>query len=113
MLKKGGVIKSIYEVNSNFKIKKNERWIDCTDKELMNVFKKFESYGEQLRLIKTKIPNLVIFDRETVFLNINEKTEKKNNEADIIIRNKEYAETMSDMFERTWEKSYNLKEYFK
>jgi sugar-specific transcriptional regulator TrmB len=111
-IKKGGTIKSIYEINGNFKIKKNGRWIDCTDEDLKNVFTKFESYGEKLKLIKSKIPNMVIFDRETVFLNITDKVDKKNNEADVIFRNKDYAETMAEMFERTWDKSYTLKEYF-
>jgi phosphatidylserine/phosphatidylglycerophosphate/cardiolipin synthase-like enzyme len=55
---------------------------------------------------------MVIFDRETVFLNITDKVDKKNNEADVIFRNKDYAETMAEMFERTWDKSYTLKEYF-
>jgi sugar-specific transcriptional regulator TrmB len=112
-IKRGGIIKSIYEINNNFKIKKNGRWIDCTDEDLKKVFSKFESYGEKLKLIKTKIPNMVIFDRETVFLNITEKVDKKNNEADVIFRNKDYAETMAEMFNRTWEKSQTLKEYFK
>ena len=83
-----------------------------TGEDLKNVFTKFESYGEKLKLIKSKIPNMVIFDRETVFLNITDKVDKKNNEADVIFRNKDYAETMAAMFERTWDKSYTLKEYF-
>lgn len=112
-IKRGGTIKSIYELNQNFKIRKNGRWIDCMDKDLREVFSKFESYGEKLRLIKEKIPNLVIFDREIVFLNVMEKTEKKNNEADVIFRNKDFAETMAGMFDRTWEKSETLKEFFK
>jgi sugar-specific transcriptional regulator TrmB len=112
-IKSCGIIKSIYEVNSNFKIKKNDRWVECSDKDLQKVFYGFEKYGEQLRLSRSKVPNLAIFDRETVFLNVIDKTMKKSNEADIIFRNKDFAETMIEMFDRAWEKSYTLKEYFK
>jgi sugar-specific transcriptional regulator TrmB len=113
-IKKGGVIKSIYEVSNNFKIKKNDRWVDCEKKDLFKVFSKFESYGEQLKLSNTKIPNLAIFDRETVFLNVVDKSDtKKNNEADIIFKNRDFAETMAAMFSRTWNSSLKLEEYFK
>jgi len=112
-IKNGGVIKSVYEVNDNFKIKKNGRWVECTNEDLKKVFSKFEKYGEQLRLSKSKVPNLAIFDRETVFLNVVDKTMKKNNEADIIFRNKDFAETMVETFDRAWEKSFTLKEFLK
>jgi HTH-type transcriptional regulator, sugar sensing transcriptional regulator len=109
----GGVIKSIYELSENFKIKKHDRWVNCTNEDLYNVFSGFESYGEKLKLSKTKIPNLAIFDRETVFFNIVDKSDtKKNNEADVIFKNKDFAETMIEMFNNAWEKSYVLKEYF-
>lgn len=112
-IKRGGVIKSIYELSENFKIKKNDRWVNCTDEDLKNIFSKFESYGEQLKLSKTKIPNMAIFDRETVFLNVVDKADtKKNNEADVIFKNKDFAETMAEIFSRTWESSQTLKEYF-
>lgn len=112
-IKKGGVIKSIYEVSNNFKIKKSDRWVDCTNEDLFKVFSKFESYGEQLKLSKTKIPNMAIFDRETVFLNVIDKADtRKNNEADVIFKNRDFAETMAEMFNRAWEKSNTLQEYF-
>jgi sugar-specific transcriptional regulator TrmB len=113
-IKSGGVIKTIYELSDNFKIKKNDRWVECTNDDLYNVFSKFESYGEQLKLSKTKIPNLAIFDRETVFLNVVDKSDtKKNNEADVIFKNKDFAETMTEVFNRAWESSFSLKEYIK
>lgn len=111
---RGGVIKSIYELSENFKIKKHDRWTDCTNEDLQKVFSGFESYGEEVRLSKMKIPNLAIFDRETVFLNVVDKSDtKKNNEADVIFNNKDFAETMAEMFSRAWEKSETVKEYFK
>jgi sugar-specific transcriptional regulator TrmB len=113
-IRNGGIIKSIYELSDNFKIKKGDRWVDCSDKDLYKVFSKFESYGEQLKLSKTKIPNLAIFDRETVFLNVVDKSDtKKNNEADVIFKNKDFAETMAEMFTCVWGSSLNLEEYKK
>jgi sugar-specific transcriptional regulator TrmB len=113
-IKNGGVIKSIYELSDNFKIKKNDRWVECSNEDLYKVFSKFESYGEQLKLSKTKIPNMAIFDRETVFLNVVDKSDtKKNNEADVIFKNKDFAETMIDMFNLNWNNSCSLNEYIK
>lgn len=112
-IKKGGVIKSVYELSDNFKIKKHDRWVDCTDEDLHKVFTGFESYGEKVKLSKSKIPNLAIFDREIVFLNVVDKSDsKKNNEADVIFKNKDFAETMAEMFNRAWEKSFNIENYF-
>lgn len=113
-IKRGGVIKSIYELGENFKIKKHDRWVDCSDEDLYKVFSGFESYGEQLKLSRAKVPNLAIFDREIVFLNVVDKSDsRKNNEADVIFKNKDFAETMAEVFERAWEKSFTLKEFQK
>jgi sugar-specific transcriptional regulator TrmB len=113
-IQKGGVIKSIYELSENFKIKKHDRWVDCTDEDLHKVFSGFEKYGEKVKLSKSKVPNLAIFDREIVFLNVVDKSDsKKNNEADVIFKNKDFAETMAEMFNKAWEKSCDLKDYFK
>lgn len=112
-IKNGGIIKSIYEVGSNFKVKKEGKWTEGTVNDLVKVFSKFEKYGEQLRLSNVKIPNFTVFDRETVFMNIVDKTLPRYNEADIIIKNKDYAESMAEVFNTVWEKSFTLKEYKK
>lgn len=110
-IKSGGVIKSIYEVGNNFKVKKEGKWTEGKTDDLIKVFRKFENYGEKLKLSKIKIPNFTIFDRETVFMNIVDKTVPRYNEADLIIKNKDYAESMAEVFNSFWEKSYTLKEY--
>lgn len=112
-IKSGGVIKSIYEVGSSFKVKKDGKWTDGNAADLIKIFSKFEKYGEQVRLSRTKIPNFTIFDRETVFMNIVDKSVPRYNEADIIVKNKDYAESMTEVFSTFWEKSYTLKEYKK
>lgn len=54
---------------------------------------------------------MTIFDRETVFLNVQDKTIPRHNEADIIIHNKAYAENMIDYFERVRKDSYTINEF--
>jgi sugar-specific transcriptional regulator TrmB len=112
-IKSGGIIKSIYEVGENFKVKKDGKWTDGNTGDLVKVFSKFEKYGEQVKFSSVKIPNFTIFDRETVFMNIVDKTVPRYNEADIIIKNKDYAESMTEVFNTFWEKSSTLKEYKK
>ncbi len=112
-IKNGGIIKSIYEVNGTFKVRRNEKWTEIPTSQLIEVFKKFENYGEQVRLSKRKIPNFTIFDREVVFMNIVDKTVPRYNEADIIIKNKDYAESMADVFDNVWERAFTTEQYKK
>jgi len=110
-IKNGGVIKSIYEVASGFKVRKDGKWIAGDTNDLVKTFSKFEKYGEQVRLSKNKIPNFTIFDRKTVFMNIVDKTVPRYNEADIILRNKDFAESMTEVFETFWQKSLAPNDY--
>jgi sugar-specific transcriptional regulator TrmB len=110
-INKGGVIKSVYEIGNNFKVKKDDKWIIGTTSDLKKIFSKFEEYGEQVRLSKTKITNMTIIDREVVFLNVVDKTVPRYNEADIILRNKDFAESQAEVFNLIWEKSFKLKDY--
>ena len=112
-IKNGGIIKSVYEVNGTFKVRRNEKWTEIPTSQLIEVFKKFENYGEQVRLSKRKIPNFTIFDREVVFMNIVDKTVPRYNEADIIIKNKDYAESMADVFDNVWERAFTTEQYKK
>lgn len=107
-MNKGGVIKSLYQVSENFRIKKEGKWIKGTISDLMKACEFFEKSGEVLKLSESPVPNMTIFDREIVFLNITDKTLPKHNEADIMIRNKEFAENMVIVFESLWEKAKDL-----
>ncbi len=110
---RGGVIKSIYETDTTFKVKKGESWTTGTMQDLIKVTSKFESYGEQVKLSKVRVPNMTIFDGETVFMNINDKTVPKHNEADIIVKNKDYALNMVQVFESYWKSSLTIKDFKK
>lgn len=110
---RGGVIKSIYETDSEFKVKKGETWTTGTMEDLIKVTSAYESYGELVKLSKVRVPNMTIFDRETVFMNINDKTIPKHNEADIIVKNKDYALNMVQVFESFWNTSLAIKDFKK
>ncbi|MDD5362038.1 MAG: helix-turn-helix domain-containing protein [Ignavibacteria bacterium] len=112
-IRNGGVIKSIYEVNGTFKVRRNDKWTEVLTSEVIEIFKKFQNYGEQVRLSKKKIPNFTIFDREVVFMNITDKTVPRYNEADIIVKNRDYAESMAEVFSNVWERSLTLEDYKK
>lgn len=110
-MKKGGVIKSLYQVSDNFRIKKDNKWSKGTISDLVKACEFFEKSGEELRLSHSPVPNMTIFDREVVFLNITDKTLPKHNEADVLIKNKEFAENMIIVFESLWEKAQDLKKF--
>ncbi len=111
--KKGGIIKSIYQAGEEFKYKTNEGWVNGSLKDLIRIVENFERLGEKARITDDRVPNITIFDREIVFININDKTVPRHNEADIIIRTGDFANSMKAVFDAFWEKSKSVKEYKK
>lgn len=109
--KKGGVIKSVYEASLNFKIIKDNSRQNATIEDLIRICKRFEKSGEQVRISKYQLPNMTIFDRKIVFINIQDKTVPRHNNADIIIRNEEYANRMIDLFEFNWKRSESINDF--
>lgn len=105
---RGGVIKSIYESTLNFKIIKENSRKDATFEDLLRICQKFERSGEQVRLSKQELPNMTIFDRETVFTNIQDKSLPRHSNADVIIKNRDYANRMIDLFSYYWDNSFSL-----
>lgn len=111
--KKGGKIKSIYQAGEEFKYKTKDGWINGGVSDLIRIVENFERLGENARITDETIPNITIFDRETVFININDKTVPRHNEADVIFRTKDFANSMTTVFNSFWEKSKSVKEYKK
>lgn len=109
--KMGGVIKSVYEEGENYKVKKDNKWVKATKEDFIKILEKFETAGEQIKISTETVPTIIIFDRETVYLNISDKTIPRHNEADIIIRNKGFAESMLVVFNTFWNKSLKINEY--
>lgn len=112
-VKKGGIIRSIYEVSPEFKIKLKDQWVKGTTDDLIKICRSYESYGEQLRLSTERLMNMTVFDREIVFTNVDDKSIPRHNKSDIIVRNKDYAKNMIDLFEHYWDNARSLDEYKK
>jgi len=110
--KRGGKIKSIYEATTNFKMEKDNKWVNVTSKdELIDLCTSFEKQGEKIRLAKKVPQNMAIFDEHIVFLSLTDLTIPKNNRTDVIIRNKNFAEYMIELFEKYWESSYTIEQF--
>lgn len=107
--KKGGVIKSIYESSLNFKIIKDDVRKNATLNDLISICRKFEKSGEQVRISEKQLPNMTIFDKKIVFVNVQEKSIPRHNNSDIIIKNEDFALRMIDLFSYYWDTSKDLK----
>src|SRR5260221_14594462 len=70
LIKNGCVLKSIYEVSSNFKIRVQNKWVAASDEDLINIFNRFEKQGEQIRLYREVFQNFVIIHRKIVFVSL-------------------------------------------
>ncbi len=112
-IKTGGVLKSVYSLNLNFKIIRDGIPIPAEKEDLIRVCKNFENAGEQIRLSEMEIPNMVIFDEETVFNNISDKNIPSHKHADIIVKNKNNAKYMIDLFNYYWNDSMTIDEFKK
>ena len=110
---RGGVIRSVYEAGKKIKVKKDLKIVDGTIDDLIKIVEKYEKYGEQVRLSKSPVPNMTIFDDEIVFMNINDKTLPRHQEADLVIRNKDFAKNMKYVFETYWNQSVKINEFKK
>lgn len=108
--KRGGEIKSIYEASLNFKIIKDSTRQNASLEDLIRICSRFEKTGEKIRISRSELPNMTIFDRKIVFTNIQDKTVPRHNNADIIIKNEYYANRMIDLFGYYWDKSKTLEE---
>ena len=106
--KRGGVIKSIYEASLDFKIIKDNARQDAELEDLLRICSKFQKAGEKIKISKSELPNMTIFDRKIVFINIQDKKVPRHNNADIIIKNEYYANRMIDLFDFYWDKSFSI-----
>lgn len=110
-VKSGGKFKSIYEVTKNFKLKKDGKWKSVSTNELLDWMIQLENNGEEIKLTDKITSPMAIFDREYVYLNINDPDIPKFNKNDIYIRNRDFAEFMSYSFELIWNDSKTISEF--
>lgn len=113
LINSGGTVKSIYLASLDFKVKKGDKTIPAKHEDLIRVLESFEKYGEKIRISKIKIPNVTVFDRKTIFINMSDKEVPKNKQADLIIHNPDFAEHMIDLFNFYWENGLTVEEYKK
>ncbi|MBN8570852.1 MAG: TrmB family transcriptional regulator [Ignavibacteria bacterium] len=109
--KKGGKVRSIYEASLNFKLEKNGKWVSPTKDDIVDLLLFFQKQGEEIKLSKTIPQNMAIFDGEIVFLSLMDLTIPRNNRTDVIIRNKNFATYMVELFELYWSKSHTIDEF--
>lgn len=111
--KRGGVIKSIYEANSNFKIKINNRWENVTREGLIKLCETFIKQGEEIKLLN-EVPQFVaIFDEEIVYFSLYDENIPKEDATDIFIHNKKFAAFITNMFNTYWDKADTLESFKK
>ena len=100
----GGVIRSIYQLGDNRE----------DNLELVKACELFEAGGEEVRLANFKLPNITIFDKEFVSLNLSaDKNVPKHKQADLIIQNTDHAGHMRDLFDHYWNESLTISEFRK
>lgn len=113
-IKKGGVIRSLYEASLNFKIvDRNENISIATLDGFIDLCEYYENNGEKLKISQLELPNITIFDREIVFINIDNKDIPRHSRADIIIKNPDFAKRMMDLFNYYWSQAYTTSEFKK
>jgi sugar-specific transcriptional regulator TrmB len=110
-IKQGGAIRSIYRSSLDFKIRIDgvNRPADVND--LLNVCESFEKYGEELRISKMDIPNMTIIDKERVFINLDDRSVPRFNQADLIVRFGDFANHMVDLFNFYWSQSFTIHDF--
>ncbi len=103
-IKDGGVIRSIYQLSVD----------DSLNAELIAACELFQKGGEQVRLAPFKLPNISVFDSENVFINLSaDKNVPKHKQADLIIKNSDYAGHMKDLFNTYWDRAFSIEDYKK
>lgn len=112
-LKRGGVIKSVYEIGEQYRIQKDGVSSKGNLSQVLDNIEKFESYGEQAKVSELQLSNITVIDREIVYMNILDKDIPRHNNSDIIIKNKDSAKNFIDLFNFYWESSHTISEYKK
>jgi sugar-specific transcriptional regulator TrmB len=107
---KGGKVRSLYELSNNFKLKINGKWEVVDKKGLIDLCREFEKQGEEIKLSEHVPQNMFIFDTEIVYISLVDPTIKKYNRSDIIIKNKNFADSMTEYFNLCWKNAKTIEE---
>lgn len=110
-IEKGGVLKSVYEETGDFKLLEDDKWVPVSTENLVKLYESFVNYGEQVRITKSIVQNITIFDRKVVFINLVDKNIPGNERTDIAVYNKAFAEYSASNFLSIWERSESVDEF--
>ena len=107
----GGKVRTIYEVSSKFKLNIDGAWKELSTDEMIDFCQTLTVEGEEIKLIDKINQNMAIFDRQTVYLSLVDPTISRYNRSDVIVKNENYANTMSEYFELQWSKALTPEEF--
>jgi sugar-specific transcriptional regulator TrmB len=111
--KRGGYVKSIYEISTDFKIKVNNKWQNVSKADLIKLCEEFAKHGEQIRFLD-EVPQIMgVFDEKIVFISLFDETIPASEMSDIIIKNKRFATFITGLFNLYWDKANALEELSK
>jgi len=110
-IKNGGVLKTIYDAGSSFKIKVDGVWKEVTKENFPDFINQIVFEGEEIRLTDKVNQNMLICDRKIVLINLVDLTISRYNRSDIIVKNENYASSMADYFYSCWDKAYTIEKY--
>ena len=110
-VKKGGVVRSIYEASYDFKIKVEGQWQTITPDKMADFVKEMEGDGGEVKLTDKVYQNMAIFDRKVVFISLVDPTISRYNRSDIIVKNQNFARSMAEFFEQSWSSAYSTEEF--
>ncbi len=110
-VKKGGVVRSLYEANYDFKIKVEGQWQTITPGKLVDFVNELQDDGGEVRLTDKIYQNVAIFDRKVVFISLVDPTISRYNRSDIVVKNQNFAESMALFFEQSWQKAFTADEF--
>jgi sugar-specific transcriptional regulator TrmB len=108
--KRGGVVKSIYEKNGDFKIKINNKWQSVTHEGLIKLCEEFSKQGEQIKLLNDVPQIMAVFDEMIVYFSLYDENIPTDELSDVIIKNKRFASFITNLFNLYWDKADTIEQ---
>jgi sugar-specific transcriptional regulator TrmB len=110
---RGGSFKSIYESSGNFRIKINNNWQNVTREGLIKLCETFEKQGEEIKLLDRVPQIMAVFDEKVVYLRLFDESIPPSERSDIIIKNRKFAEFITNLFNLYWDKADTIEAFKK
>lgn len=108
--KRGGLIKTIYETSTNFRMKINNKWQNVTHEGLIKLCESFTNQGEQVKLIDNVPQIMAVFDEKIVYFSLFDEGIPYQEQSDVIIKNKNFATFIIGLFNLYWDKADTIEE---